>query len=143
MVRARSFLFAGTLLFLIGIFTGIAVQLFHNPRLGVSGHLIAVLNGMFLMIVGLFWQRLALGDVAKKWARNLLFFGTYGNWFLTTLGAIWGTKKLTPIAGEGFGGTDVQELLVAIGLGVMIIGMTTGVGIVLYGLRGDDPTASP
>src|SRR5688572_13801419 len=117
MVRARSFLFAGMLLFLIGIFTGVAVQLFHNPRLAVSGHLIGVLNGMFLMIVGLFWHRLSLGESAKKWARNLLFFGTYGNWVLTTVGALWGTKRLTPIAGEGYGGADWQELVVAVGLG--------------------------
>src|SRR5262245_42355535 len=127
MSQRSRLLFAGMLLFLVGIFTGAANQLFHNPHLGLSAHLIAVLTGMFLMILGLLWDRLALSSGQKSAAFGLTVFGTYMNWVLTTLGAIFGTKKLTPIAGAGYDATDVQEMLVGAGLVIMILSMIAGV----------------
>lgn len=128
-------LFAGILLFVIGIVSGIGVQLFQNPRLAVSGHLLAVLNGMFLLIMGIVWKRLVLGIAAQRAAFLLLLFGAYANWFLTMLGAAWGTKRLTPIAGAGYEAADWQELVIMGGLGTMIIGMLIGCCLVLWGLR--------
>lgn len=128
-------LFAGILLFIIGIFSGIGAQLFMNPRLAVSGHLEGVLNGMFLLLIGLVWKRLVLGLSAQRIAFALLLFGTYANWFLTMLGAAWGTKRLTPIAGAGYEAASWQELVMMGGLGIMIIGMLGGCSLVLYGLR--------
>jgi hydroxylaminobenzene mutase len=132
---AARFLFAGILLFIIGIFSGLTAQLFQNPRLAVSGHLEGVLNGMFLLIIGLVWKRLVLGAGAQRIAFLLLLFGTYANWFLTMLGAAWGTKRLTPIAGAGYEAAAWQELVMMGGLGVMIIGMLGGCMLVLWGLR--------
>lgn len=128
-------LFAGILLFVIGILSGIAVQLFQNPRLAVSGHLLAVLNGMFLLIMGLVWKRIVLGLAAQRIAFLLLLFGAYANWFLTMLGAAWGTKRLTPIAGAGYEAAEWQELVIMGGLGTMILGMLIGCVMVLWGLR--------
>lgn len=128
-------LFSGILLFVIGIFSGLGAQLFQNPRLAVSGHLEGVLNGMFLLIIGLAWKRLVLSPAQQKIAFLLLLFGTYANWFLTMLGAAWGTKRLTPIAGAGYQAAEWQELVMMGGLGVMIIGMLGGCGLVLWGLR--------
>ena len=128
-------MFAGMLLFLIGIASGLAVGLFQNPRLAVSGHLEGVLNGMFLLIVGLIWPRLALGDRARKIAFALVLFGTYANWALTMLGAAWGTKKLTPIAGAGYESAPWQETAMTVGLSVMVVAMAVGVGLLAWGLR--------
>ena len=142
MSHRSRLLFAGMLLFLVGIFTGAANQLFHNPHLGLSAHLIAVLNGMFLMIVGLAWERLVLSPSQKSLAFGLVVFGAYMNWVLTMLGAIFGTKKLTPIAGAGYDATDVQEMLVGGGLVIMILAMIVGVGLLLWGLRKELPSSS-
>lgn len=38
----------GLVLFLLGLFTGFAVPALKNPRMALSSHLEAVLNGMFL-----------------------------------------------------------------------------------------------
>lgn len=139
MARARFIIFAGMLLFLCGLFSGIAVQMFHNPRLAVSGHLLALMNGLFLMIVGSIWARFSLSPRQKQIAGSLVVFGGYANWILTLLGAAWGTHRLTPIAGAGFEAASWQELVIMIGLGVMIIAMVVGVAMLAYGLRGDDP----
>jgi (hydroxyamino)benzene mutase len=136
--RARLLIFAGMLLFLLGLFSGIAVQLFHNPRLAVSGHLLALMNGLFLMIVGAIWNRFNLSDRLRNIASTLVIFGGYANWILTLLGAAWGTHRLTPIAGAGFEALSWQEGAIMVGLGVMIVGMVSGVGLLTYGLRGSD-----
>jgi hydroxylaminobenzene mutase len=141
MSRARLLIFAGVLLFLIGIFSGLAAQQFHNPRLALSGHLEGVLNGMFLMIVGLFWNRLKLSAALQRATAALILFGTWANWALTLLGAAFGTKRFTPIAGAGYEAAEWQELVVNGGLIIMILAMVTGVSLLLYGLRGNDDPA--
>lgn len=138
-MRARSLLFAGMLLFFLGLVAGATAQLFPNPRMAVSGHLECVLNGIFLLVVGLAWPRFKLSDKQKKLAGALLLFGTYANSALTELAAMWGTKKLTPIAGAGYDASDMQETLMIGGLGIMIIAMVGAVGLLTYSLRGDDP----
>ncbi len=132
--RARL-LFFGMLLFAIGIVSGTVAQLLPNPRLALSGHLEGLLNGMFLMIVGLLWDGLALGARAKTTALLSLLIGSYANWALTMLGALWGTKKLTPIAGAGYSAAAWQEGVVSVGLVAMILTMLCGVGLLLWGLR--------
>ncbi len=140
--RPRMILFAGMLLFLIGIVSGATAQLFHNPRLALSGHLEGLLNGMFLLAVGLLWPRLRLGDALRAATMWLLLFGTYANWALTLLGAAWGTKKLTPIAGAGYDAASWQENVIDAGLIVMILAMLAAISLLVYGLRGDaDPAA--
>jgi len=47
-------------LFLLGLLTGFAVPALKNPRLALSSHLEAVLNGMFLVLLGLLWPHLQL-----------------------------------------------------------------------------------
>ncbi|OBG65244.1 hypothetical protein A9X05_10165 [Mycobacterium sp. E3298] len=42
----------GLVLFLIGLLTGFAVAALKNPRMALSSHLEAVLNGMFLVLIG-------------------------------------------------------------------------------------------
>src|ERR1700753_4150644 len=43
----------GLVLFLLGLLTGFAVPAVKNPRMALSSHLEAVLNGMFLVLLGL------------------------------------------------------------------------------------------
>jgi membrane associated rhomboid family serine protease len=41
------------LLFLLGLVTGFIVPVMANPRAGLAAHLEGVINGMFLVVVGL------------------------------------------------------------------------------------------
>ena len=54
----------GILLFLLGLLTGFLVPALANPRMGVSAHLEGVMNGSFLVILGLIW-----GDL--RWSSKM------------------------------------------------------------------------
>jgi hydroxylaminobenzene mutase len=111
----------GLLLFLLGLITGFVVPSMVNPRAGLASHLEGVMNGMFLVIVGLAWSELKLSSRAGRAVSWLLLFGTWANWGATTAAAVLGTSKGTPIAGAGFHAGALAEngvygLLVLVGL---------------------------
>ena len=58
----------GTLLFLLGLLTGLMLAMMpsvaNNPRGVLSGHVEGILNGMFLIIVGLMADRVRLSTRA-------------------------------------------------------------------------------
>jgi hydroxylaminobenzene mutase len=124
----------GITLFLVGLLTGFAVPAFANPRAGLAGHLEGVMNGTFLIALGCAWAELRLTERAGAIVYRLVLFGTWANWVGTTLGAIFGTSKATPIAGAGHAGSPAQEMavfgiLVAVGLA-----MVAAAGIVVWQL---------
>ena len=45
----------GLALFLLGLITGLVIPVLKNPRMGVSGHMVGMTNGPFLIVVGLLW----------------------------------------------------------------------------------------
>ena len=71
----------GVLLFLLGLLTGFAIPALTNPRMGLTSHLEALMNGMFLVLLGLLWPRLALspalarGDVLDRALRHVRELG--------------------------------------------------------------------
>lgn len=109
---------------------------FINPRQGLSAHLEGVMNGIFLVATGIIWQELKLTPRLAKLLFGLVLFGTFANWIFTLLGAVWGTSRMTPIAGAGYHGTGLQEALVATGLLSVGVTMTLSLCILIYGLRG-------
>jgi hydroxylaminobenzene mutase len=97
----RRLLRHGFLLFLLGLLTGFIVPAMTNPRAGLAAHVEGVMNGMFLLIVGLAWSELRLSDRLGRAVAGLLLFGTYANWVAITASGILGTSRGTPIAGAG------------------------------------------
>jgi (hydroxyamino)benzene mutase len=134
--RARHLKFLGIILFLIGLITGTFLMKLLNPRMGLSAHLEGVMNGTFLVVAGLVWNDLVLSDRLKKITYWSLIYGTFVNWFMTFLSACLGTSKMTPIAGQGYLGTMLQESIVAVGLFSVAFSMLFAVGSLVYGLRG-------
>ncbi len=130
---AQSLVAAGALLFLLGLLGGFAIPDMSNPRMGLSAHLEGVLNGMFLMVVGLAWARLRLSVRLMSLAYWMLLYGTFANWFFITLAAIFGTIALTPIAGAGHSGSAWQESLVAAGLISVGVAMVLGGALLVLG----------
>lgn len=124
----------GISLFLLGLLTGILVPALLNPRMGVSAHLEGVLNGMFLVLLGVIWQDLNLSKRTGSILYRLVLYGTYANWLATLLSAVFGTSRLTPIAGAGFMGAPWQEIFVAAGLISLSAAMIVSCILILRGL---------
>lgn len=127
---------AGIVLFLLGLLTGFAIPAMTNPRMGLSSHLEGVTNGILLMVFGLFWTKLRLGDRALTLAFGLAVFGTFTNWATTLAAGFLGAGgNMMPIAAAEFSGTDTQEALIAAGLIALSVAMVTVSGMIIWGLR--------
>jgi hydroxylaminobenzene mutase len=133
--RSQRLVWHGLLLFLLGLLTGLAVGAVENPRMGLSAHLEGVMNGVFLAVLGVAWERLALGERAGAVLFWLALYGTYANWATTLLAALLGTSRSTPIAGAGFAGEAWQESLVDFGLISLSLAMIAACVLALVGLR--------
>ncbi len=118
----------GLLLFFAGLITGFAVPAMTNPRAGLAGHVEALMNGMFLLIVGLAWPELRFSERAGRAVGWLLVFGAYANWAATTASGVLGTSTGTPIAGAGFEASPLAERAVFATLVVVGLTMTVACG---------------
>jgi len=130
---SRTLLGSGALLFFLGLLSGLAIPAMINPRMGLSSHLEGVMNGMFLMVVGLSWSRLALSEKALTATIWCLLYGSFANWLFVQMAALWGTSEMTPIAGVGHVGSPWQELvitagLVSVGVSMLVAGVLLVVG---------------
>lgn len=133
----------GLTLFLVGLITGFAVPLTANPRAGLAGHLEGVMNGTFLVALGCAWGQLRLGAFACRAVYALVLFGAWANWAGTTLSAVLGTSKATPIAGAGHAGTPLQENLVLAILVSVGLTMVTAIGMATWSLWRGSREQSP
>jgi hydroxylaminobenzene mutase len=135
-VTGRRVMWHGMFLFLLGLLTGFAEPRFANIRMGLAAHLEGLMNGIFLLVLGAVWIHVRLSPRAKTGAYWIALYGTYGNWFFTTLAAAFGTAALSPITGAGHNGLFWQESLVTVGF--VSVGVTTvAVSVLLlWGLRG-------
>jgi (hydroxyamino)benzene mutase len=132
--RNRHLMWHGMFLFLLGLLTGLVEQRFTNVRMGLSAHLEGLFNGIFLIALGAIWTEVRLPPWAKATAYWAALYGTYVNWLVTTLAAVFGTAASTPIASAGHSGQPWQESLVAAGfLSVAIVIIACSL-LVLWGL---------
>ncbi|WP_243294804.1 hypothetical protein [Geothrix mesophila] len=107
----RRFPWNGMFLFLLGLLTGFVDQKFTNPRMGLAAHLEGVMNGTFLVVLGAIWHEVRLSPGLAAAAYWAALYGTYANWAVTTLAAIFGTAAMTPIAAMGHRSGLWQEAL--------------------------------
>jgi len=139
---SRKIIRCGILLFLLGLLTGFAMPVFENSRMGLSSHLEGVMNGMFLVLLGLIWEKLSLSEMLLKITFFLALFGTFVNWLTTLFAAIVGAgSEMMPIAGENLSGNQFEELLIKIGLITLSVAMVAVSCFVLYGLKNNDRAA--
>lgn len=121
-------------LFLLGLITGFAIPKLKNPRMGLSGHLEGVMNGMFLVTLGLLWQKLNLSDTLLTITFWLAIFGTFANWLAVLLAAIWGAGSMMAIAGQGHQASAGREGVVRFMLITVSLAMVAVCVLVLTGL---------
>lgn len=123
--QADQLIFLGLILFLAGLAVGLFVQNLANPRMALSAHLEGVMNGMFLVILGLIWKRLILSQTLLKLTFWLVIYGTFANLIAVIIAALTGFGKMMPIAGgqEGMGATEglISFLLISLSLCMLAV----------------------
>lgn len=125
----------GLILFLIGLLTGFAIPALKNARMGLSSHLEAVLNGMFLVLLGLLWPHIDLPHAWGVFGVVLIVYSAYANWLASLLAAAWGAgRKLAPIAAAEHEASAVKEGLVSVLLVTLSLAVVVGIAIVIVGL---------
>jgi len=134
--RVQSFrlIYLGEVLFLLGLLVGLIVPLFANPRMGVSSHLDGIFNGMFLIVLGLIWERLRLSARGLRVAYWLALYGTFMNWLSILVAAIFDAGQMLNVVAEGEKGPALAEAFVTFGLISLSLAMIVVTVLVLIGL---------
>ena len=133
--RKRQLFWHGMFLFLLGLLTGFAESSFANVRMGLAAHLEGVMNGIFLLALGSAWIELQLPNGMERLALWATLYGTYVNWLVTTLAAVFGTKALSPLTGTSRGGQPWQETMVTVGFMSVGIAIVVAAVLLLWGFR--------
>lgn len=139
----RRLIWHGMFLFLLGLLTGLVETQFANVRMGLAAHLEGVMNGIFLVALGAVWHEVRLSPGLSVTAFLTTLYGTYANWAVTTLAAIFGTGTMSPVTAPGRMAQPWQESLVTAGfisVGLAIIAATV---LILWGLRAQAGRSSP
>jgi len=130
----RHLIFAGALLFIIGLFNGVLIPAFKNKRMGLSAHLAAVQSGTAVMVFGLIWSLVALSNGLSSFAKWALIAGNYLIWIGMIIAAISGASKALPMAGKGFSGSRTSEKFVMfLEVSGVLLSLASGV-LIIWGL---------
>ncbi|MGH8782104.1 hypothetical protein [Paraburkholderia sp.] len=105
-----------------------------NPRMGVSVHVAGMQSGMTLWALGLMWQRIVLPAGMERATQVLAVLGLYAIFASLLLAAVWGTSRVTPIAGAGHQAGPVREGMVAVLLVGGSLAILVAMVLVLWGL---------
>ena len=126
----------GLLLFLFALLAGLVVPRFAVPRLGLSTHLLGIMQGLFLMVLGGLWPRLRVGRVTGRIAAFITSYGCFAAWTANLLAAIWGAgNSMLPLAAGSSRGSGVQEGIISVALRSAAVSLIGAALLVLWGLR--------
>jgi hydroxylaminobenzene mutase len=134
--QSDKLLFFGVLLFFLGLAVGLFVPMMANPRMGLSSHLEGVLNGIFLIVLGLIWNKLEISIRWLNFTYWLSLYGTFANWFSVLIAAIFNSGKMMPLA-SGKEGPPISEgivtfLLVSLSIAMLLICIIVMTGLLKH-----------
>ena len=113
-----------------------AIPRFSIPRLALSAHLIGLLQGIFLIVTGLLWPRLAFGPVSGRFAFWLLIYGCLAAWAANVAGAALGAGSgIVPIAAGAAQGSAGEELFLTLLLRSAGLALIVALALLLWGAR--------
>jgi len=136
LTKADKFLIrAGFVLFTLALLTGFAVPEFLNPKMALAAHITGVMNALILIALGLTWGLLTISPLQAKLVRGAFLYGTYANWAASCLAAAWGTNRLTPLSGAGYGAAPWKEAVVQALLVSLAVAILAGAVMVVRALR--------
>lgn len=126
----------GIFLFLLALLVGLAIPKFAVPRLGLSTHLLGIMQGIFLMVMGLLWPSLRFGHVVSRITLILGVYGCIAAWTANLAAAVWGVGNgMLPIAAGQSHGSVLQEGIIAVALRSAGVSLIAFAVLVLWGLR--------
>lgn len=85
----RQLVLFGTVLLLIGLLIGTALNIFNSPEIASDAHVAGVQHGMLIILLGLAWSYSNPGRASALCAYSIII-GLYGIWLAFLLGAILG-----------------------------------------------------
>ena len=104
---------------------GLAIPAMANARMGLSTHLEGVINGIFLVVLGLIWHRLALSDKWLAVTYWLTIYGAFANFIAVLIGINRSLGEMMPLAGgqEGAPALEViiSFLLISLSLAMLLV----------------------
>lgn len=133
--QGNKLIYYGILLFFFGLIVGLFVPIMANPRMGVSSHLEGIMNGIFLVVLGLIWGKVELSEKWLKITFWLSIYGTFANWFGILFASVFNAGKMLNIAANGQEGSAVEEIIVNFFLFSLSIAMIIICVAVLIGLK--------
>jgi hydroxylaminobenzene mutase len=139
----RRLLWHGIFIALLGLVAGAAVPAFTNPRMGLSAHLGGVMTGTLVAVIGALWDQLRLPARVAAGLFWITLYAGYANFGALVLAAIFGTSRMTPMAGAGHTAAAWQEGIVDFGLTTGALAIIATCLVVLWGLRGPPAGAPP
>ena len=138
--QSHCLLQIGVALFLFTSFWGFAVEYVAAPRLGLSAHSLAALQGVILLVLGLVWPGLSLAAATSWIALWCLIYSTFAILAAYLTGAIRGAGNETmPLAAGAAHGSPFVEVVIKI---MAYSSAPTGIvsfALVLWGLRAASP----
>jgi hydroxylaminobenzene mutase len=125
----------GVLLFLVALLAGLVVPMFAVPRLGLSVHLLGIMQGLFLVALGLLWPRLVLTSTQLQAGCSLAIYGCVAAFLANVLAAAWGGSPMLPMASGGARSAPWRELTIAVALRSSAVALIAAAALTLWGLR--------
>ena len=134
--QSNWLMFFGILLFLFGLLIGLFIPMMANVRMGLSAHLEGVMNGMFLVVLGIIWHKLLINNKWLTFTFWLTLYGSFANFAAVSIAAITGAGKMMPIAGgkEGTGPVEglISFLLISLALAMIFVCVVILTGLYRY-----------
>jgi len=134
--ESQRLLQVGISLFLVAVLLGFAVSSLAVPRLALSAHLVGLLQGIFLVVLGLVWPRLSLTQAQRRLAFLLVTYQAVAAPLSNLLAAAWGAgNSVVPMAAGAAHGSAMQEMVINIGLRSAGAAVIVSLLLILWGLR--------
>lgn len=131
--QSNKLVLYGMILFLLGLLIGLMVPAVANPRMGLAAHMQGITNGIFLIVMGLIWHKIAISDRLLKTSYWLVLYGTFANLAAVFISAVYDVGSMMPIAGgkseDIVFDSLVTFMLITLGISMLIVSI-----LVIYGL---------
>lgn len=134
--QSHRLLQVGLGLLLIAVLLGLAIPYFAAPRIALSAHLIGLLQGTVLLVLGLLWAQFSLTPKQCAVAFWLVVYQALAALLSNVLAAVWGAgHSIIPLAAGAAHGTVVQEAIINVGLRSAGAALIAALVLLLWGLR--------
>jgi len=134
--QAHRLLQVGVGLLLLALLVGLVMSRFAAPRVALSAHLIGILQGILLLVIGLLWSRLTFSPLQGTVAFWLVVYQALAAFLSNVLAAAWAAGgSIIPLAAGTARGTVVQETVINVGLRSAGAALIAALVLLLWGLR--------